>query len=152
MLCKPCSTPLKKQSKKRSKRPQSKNKSSNNKKVKRKTKKNQSGGAYIEMKNNWEKRTMPLLPPIIKCPLCGTQHKKSDLIYNVNSLRKTFKKKHPNGVRVRSFKLGTRRRIFKAQILTPTIFYFNCNKCNFIFHFKNITESDAKQKLKNKKD
>ena len=65
------------------------------------------------------------------------KHYKDDLIYDVTSLRKDFRMSNPNGIRVRSYKLGSRRRIYTMETFTPTVFYFCCNNCSLHFTFRN---------------
>lgn len=129
------------------KRLRNKSKSSrkSSKKSSRKSKK-QSGGSFMNMGKDWKERIVPSLPSTITCPVCNEKHKKDNLIYDVNSFRKSFRKKHPNGIRVRSFKVPSRRRFLDMEELTGTAFYITCMKCNFMFIFRNQVPENEKEK------
>lgn len=105
----------------------------------------QSAGAIINMGADWKSLVLPSLPETITCPVCNEKHDKKNLIYDVNSLRPWFRKRFPNGIRVRSFKAPSRRIFLRFDIFTGTIFYFACHECNFMFIFRN-------QRPENKKD
>lgn len=111
----------------------------------RKTK-TQKGGAFINMGSDWKKHVMPTLPKVITCPICNEKHEKNNLIYDVNSFRSGFRKKNPDGIRVRSIKLPSRRIFLKIEELTGTAFYFVCSECNFMFLFRNQTSENKKIK------
>jgi hypothetical protein len=126
------------------KRLRNNSKSSKKSKSLRKSKK-QSGGSFMNMGKDWEERVVPYLPNTITCPICDEKHKKDNLVYNVNSFRKSFRKKHPDGIRVRSFKLPSRRRFFEMEDLTGTVFYITCMKCNYMFIFRNQVPENSKK-------
>ena len=111
------------------------------------TNNNQDGGA-IDMGINWNNKVLPNIPMKIECPICDKVMKKENLDYDVNTFN--YEVKFPNRIRVRSYKLPSRRRFFKGSMatemlsdglisddMTPTIFYFNCRRCSFIFDYKN---------------
>lgn len=108
------------------------NKNSHNKRTKKR-----GGMSMFSMGESFRNDVLPTLPTTIKCPVCKESHSKSNLIYDVSSLRNDFRVKNPNGIRVRSYKLGSRRRTLSAEVLTPTVFYFCCNQCSLHFTFRN---------------
>lgn len=101
------------------------------------SKKNVKGGAIFDMETDFTSLVYPTLPEVIVCPLCNEKHKKKRLLYDVNSLRSHFRSKYPKAVRVRSYKLPTRRRYFMMPEFTGTVFYITCHNCSFMMEFRN---------------
>lgn len=107
------------------------NKKINNKKTKKR------GAGLISMGESFRDDVLPTIPSSFKCPVCDEKHLKKNLIYDVTSLRNDFRIKNPNGIRVRSYKLGSRRRYYSNTLFVPTVFYFCCMNCSLHFTFRN---------------
>lgn len=111
--------------------------SKKNKKINGKKRTKKKGAGLISMGESFRNDVLPSIPKSFRCPVCDEKHYKDDLIYDVSSLRNDFRMNNPNGIRVRSYKLGSRRRVYTMETFTPTVFYFCCNNCSLHFTFRN---------------
>ena len=111
--------------------------SKKNKKINGKKKTKKKGAGLISMGSSFVNDVLPTIPHSFRCPVCDEKHYKDDLIYDVSSFRDDFRMNNPEGIRVRSYKLGSRRRHFVMETFTPTVFYFCCMNCSLHFTFRN---------------